>query len=516
MDWKEFVTAWANKERPIELLKLNKKLEDQEIDVLLATFPDSQRDIFGKDVCKKFDFSDRTLKSRWRDIYSKIIKDDDNRIPSTIDDDNRKTSTIKDKWNQWHLRHFLVNEFVRVANKDYFPIKIESILPIPERDENSQLLTPENLEIPSRKVHIQVDLKYAAGTESLFRDLSDSYPEIVNDKNDIICFKALPDTKVEEAFRRKNKIREGNNLKPETTDYRLLRLIGDPITKDGLILKVSPVSWELYSVVSPYPDDGSLYKPDKDLEKSINIYKDEFAKEISEYKYISHFVPLGIEALVITKDNFLLLRRKDRNTTVGSNAFDVSFSGYVRLHKDWCDYEKDEKDKKVKYHLTVNLDSWAQKELYRETNTTVNLEEASIFGIHQNKSTKAMDVMAYFHVNMSSEEMYEKMYLNKQLDIERARHPKLSHMTDKYWVDRENELKLEFRKNKIRRVPNSQGAPEAEVRETDNYFVKLNEIDRFINEEKDGKKRTFLPEAREVIIQTLKLINKSQFKDRQV
>jgi hypothetical protein len=197
MDWKEFVTAWANKERPIELLKLNKKLEDQEIDVLLATFPDSQRDIFSEDVREKIGFGDRTLKDRWSKIYSNIEPDN-----------NRQPITIKDKWD---LRHFLVNEFVRVTNKDYSPIEIESILPIPERDENSQLLTPENLQIPSRKVHITVDLKYAAGTESLFLDLTKSYPEIVKDKNDIICFKALPDTKVEEAFRRKNKIRVSNH-----------------------------------------------------------------------------------------------------------------------------------------------------------------------------------------------------------------------------------------------------------------------------------------------------------------
>ena len=137
---------------------------------------------------------------------------------------------------------------------------------------------------------------------------------------------------------------------------------------------VAPISWDLYSATKRYPDKddhGEQYIPSAQLLKAIQRSQNRYPRVHSADSGLGkprigprNIVPLGIETLVLTTDNYALLRFKDPTTTVGAGAWDVSFSGYARFDKDWC-VDPVEGDNDGIY--PINIERWLSMEFSRET-----------------------------------------------------------------------------------------------------------------------------------------------------
>jgi hypothetical protein len=380
----------------------------------------------------------------------------------------------------------------------------------------SSLITDEEMNpILPNNVYINVNLTYSCVTEKSCKYLQEIDPEWKYSES------CQPPDEIIKAFKQKNdeKNKDKNlGIRQETSLVPLIRLIAKPFfIEERLYLTVAPLSFDLYSVSIPYPDSNiknkncrGSYIPNKNLFQVIENYKNNFSKahhlnEKAEGSYLNVFVPLGLEALIITKDNYALLRCRDKTSTTGAGEWDVSFSGYARFDKDWC---VDTKKVNNKTLVQINLSRWIEKEFFRETGVNssyLNLEEKSIVGIHKNGKTGAIDILACFEVNCYAEDIAEELDINHNLSEEES----VAHSQGIKWSaeelkKRKNDLKSEFKRSL--HLPESRGAFEHEVHRTSNLFIpfEVEEIHNFLKKI-DRNNEKMLPEARQAIIKALKL-----------
>jgi plasmid stability protein len=155
----------------------------------------------------------------------------------------------------------------------------------------------------------------------------------------------------------------------------------------------------------------------------------------------------------------------------------------------------------------LDLNRWLKKEFERETGfdpESLEVEAASVLGVHHNTDSGAIDILAYLGVNANIEQLAEKIHIEHQLDDEeqeaRARGTRWSSESREY---RKQELLAEFKRSG--HLIASRGAPELQVAGTKNVFVPFtpDEIENFVAKVA-ASDETVLPEARQVLSGALK------------
>ncbi len=71
MQWTEFVTQWAKKDLKIESLQLGEPLTNDQINTILASFPDTERLLQHREVANLLRISESTVKARFTCVYQK-------------------------------------------------------------------------------------------------------------------------------------------------------------------------------------------------------------------------------------------------------------------------------------------------------------------------------------------------------------------------------------------------------------------------------------------------------------
>jgi hypothetical protein len=396
----------------------------------------------------------------------------------------------------------------------------ELLRPHPLTTSFSKLITPDEMPaIRCNQVIITANLYYSAVTEESYKQLQRLAENWLPVSRDRLI---EPPIEVSQAFKRKNKARSkdfnSHGIREEKAVMPLVRLVANPLVRGSrLILTVAPISWDLYSVTVPYPNpDAPLdnyigsYKPTEDLLQSIKNYKEKFPPTLDrvddrvEERFISprNFVPLGLEALVITNDGYALLRYRDKTSTVGGGEWDVSFSGYARFDTEWCVNRIEHGDLRV---FELNLSRWAQKEFERETGVEehfLNVEEGLVVGVHRNIKSGAVDILAYFRVDCTAKEIAKKIHINHQLDIEINIARENGLLSDEYEKVILNKLESKFEETYS--LEKSKGAKEVEVHGTSNLFIRFTpeKINEFFTKAFE-KNEKILPEAKQVIDKAL-------------
>src|SRR5260370_25350741 len=110
-------------------------------------------------------------------------------------------------------------------------------------------------------------------------------------------------------------------MRQEHSGGQWVALIGPPNPRrNALSLPVAPIGWDLFSVMVPYPSIPTTelrgrYDPDDQLRATIDAFMKRFPRGRSSTNQTeispSNFTPLGLEALIVTNNNEILLRKRD-------------------------------------------------------------------------------------------------------------------------------------------------------------------------------------------------------------
>jgi len=371
------------------------------------------------------------------------------------------------------------------------------------------------LRLHFQQVTIVADLNYSTVTQQAYNNIKSTVPTWVPDQS---IWPGLAPTDVIEAFKRRNRERlkdEARGMLQETAHTPLVRLIACPIlSSNTLHLVVAPISWDMFAVTIAYPtaersDLHGKYIPDESLLRAVKKYMGKLP-EVHPIDSGSpkctvgprYPVPLGLEALVVTSDNYALLRYRDLTSALGGQEWDVSFSGYARFDVKYC--VDPPKDEDVPY-VSLNLNRWVAKEFGREIGIEPgNLEDSYILGLHRRIDYDAIDILAFCRVKCDSETIAEALYIKPQLSREEgynlARGIRWS-VEDR--EKRRRELLEEFKSS--RHLSGSPGALEREVLGTQNWFVKFTSADMgdFIAR-RVKPEDILMPEAKQLICEALK------------
>lgn len=373
--------------------------------------------------------------------------------------------------------------------------------------QEGEILTPDMQPIPFNNVTITAYLDYSAVTEQAYHNIKTIAPTWSPSRS---LWPGIAPEEVVKAFSKKNREREKDSSKgvrPETAHDPLVRLIANPVaTRDSLHLSVAPLSWDLYSVTKRYPDQEpsellGRYRPTTEVLQTMEEFKRKFSESYpGDSKPLvgpRNFVPLGLEALVVTSDNRAFLRLKDVTTTVGGLNWDVSFSGYARFTTTCCVDSPADMGR-----VALNLDRWAAYEFHRETAVEIgNIENSVVLGVHRNKISGAIDVLAFCQVTLHSKTIAYELYIKPRLEQEKkeAKDKGISWTYEK----RKEELLADFESTGY--ILGSQGASEREVWQSRGKFIPFTptEVEKFLVNDVVAFKQKLLPEAQQVLLGSL-------------
>jgi transcriptional regulator with XRE-family HTH domain len=383
---------------------------------------------------------------------------------------------------------------------------LPAIITMASGGEESVVFGSSDTWIPLKDVFITVNLDQGLVTESELRNLIYHFPQWKPNKK---TWRGDIPGAVSQAFKTKNTARlrdASRGIKQETADTSLIRLVSMPnFTTSSISMVVAPLSWELFSSTLKYPPNNhpglqGKYEPTPKLLAEIKDFTfDDSTSDAIEQVGLSNIVPLGLEALVITSDNKILLRERDITSATGSGEWDVSFSGYARFGRRY--FNANSRPEQLPY-VDISLAQWAAHEFEREIGIAPgSLESSYCVGLHRNVKSGAMDVMVVCKINLHSETLAESLYIKTQLDKEEH----IATRRGGLWnnvvrIQRRLELIEKFRKEPFLR--NSHGAIEEEVHNTANWFVEfeVSKIEQVVNEVIYSTGGTLMPEGKKVLL----------------
>lgn len=364
---------------------------------------------------------------------------------------------------------------------DHDPVKVGSC------EFDGEVLAATSLPVLSSQVTITGSTDYALVTQRAAEGIRRSFASWKPELDRTI----LPES-VLAAFEEKNRQRALDRQLgvSEETGGILLRLVADPIAEQSAIdLQVAPVSWELFSSRVPYPNVATpnsvgLYRPSDSLIRAIDGFvrrSPEVHPSLDgEWPVIGprNIVPLGLEVLLVTTDRFALMRLKDITTTVSARQWDVSFSGYARFAPEFG-VQPDHQRTSI---FEVDLERWAAHEFQREVGVSPgNLEGLRILGVHRNRLTGALDLLAFLPIQASRDEIAHSLALQRERKELRSRCRAGEFPKDEL-EERERRLVEDFQRSG--ELDHGRGVPEREVRGARNQFVPFTpvEIGRFLRQ----------------------------------
>ena len=205
------------------------------------------------------------------------------------------------------------------------------------------------------------------------------------------------DNYIASEFAKHNQRRQNKNLREhfESTLYRLICL--PKVDGNRLKLDVAPINFAYLALLID-PDIPESENPKAYINNKISNIASHISKELkSNHPYINEWnhIPLGIEFVLITNDGKTLLRRRGQSVATSRGEWDVSFSGY-------CAYDDRE---------TGNLEIWktVNQELGDEIGHEIPKDPSKMcfMALHRNQRTGATDLLGYWKVEISSEQLAE-------------------------------------------------------------------------------------------------------------
>jgi len=196
-------------------------------------------------------------------------------------------------------------------------------------------------------------------------------------------------------FRIHNERRQHKGLHKHFAATRFRLICPPKIDGNKLKLDVARINFAYFALlVDPdieNPDHLKVY-----IDKKVDDIMTDLPQELkSEHKCINkyNYIPLGIEIVLVTNDGKTLLRRRGQSVATARNEWDVSFSGYCGSG----DFD------------STRLQVWltADNELTNELDDTIPRNPSNIFftTLHRNTRTGATDLLGYWKVEISSEEL---------------------------------------------------------------------------------------------------------------
>jgi hypothetical protein len=188
-------------------------------------------------------------------------------------------------------------------------------------------------------------------------------------------------------------LRLNRGLKPYYSATRF-RLISEPrITEIGIELDLAPMDFTYRMIL----DEESV---EESVKEHVLAKIREIAGLIPNGLQSSHPTfnafnshPLGVEIVIVTKDQRTLLRKRGESVLLARSEWDVSYSGY-------CGDKDMLRRRKLDVALTV------QRELQREIGVLpADPSEILFTGIHRNTVTGAIDVLGVWPTELRTEKL---------------------------------------------------------------------------------------------------------------
>lgn len=196
-----------------------------------------------------------------------------------------------------------------------------------------------------------------------------------------------------------------NENRKESSQYKddnvCYRLITPPIEVDRdrvkLKLNLAPINF-YYNVLATEPEGqpyvGSISEKVKQLTRLIP----EKLRSTDSLLNANNITPLGTEIVLVTEDDFVLLRRRSKRVLLERKGWDISVSGYST--------EIDHRDTQLLLDLTA-LSEIREELAIREVSPVGKIIWT---GLHHNKVSGAIDLLGYWRVPMTEGKLGRDLY----------------------------------------------------------------------------------------------------------
>jgi hypothetical protein len=177
------------------------------------------------------------------------------------------------------------------------------------------------------------------------------------------------------------------------TRYRVISPIENDIKRCKLILHVAPID---FAVTFLNKNNDEYCK--KYIYEKMNLLQKQIKKPIKfnhDLFNIFNTNILGVQVCIITNDNYILFRKRGSNLFLAINRWDVSVSGF-------CGFEDSNNDDLL----------FADRTILRETKDEIgeiraNPKGIRFTGLHFNKVSGAMDILAFWKTQITKAELIE-------------------------------------------------------------------------------------------------------------
>jgi hypothetical protein len=200
-------------------------------------------------------------------------------------------------------------------------------------------------------------------------------------------------------LRRGKRDRLGNPLK-EHYPYTRYRIISPPrVSHSTMELHLAPIDFAYLALLKDPTTPTSVKAYISKKIDQITAHDPMCIDRSNSLSNLNSPVPLGIEIVIITKDRRTLLRKRGRNVLMESGSWDVAFSGYIGFDSQVGD----------KIDLGFAIESESRREIGF---FPANIEDIVITGLHRNTSSESIDVLGYWRIAATAEQLAELLSEN--------------------------------------------------------------------------------------------------------